>query len=288
MQAVLILAHKNLKQVVELSKKLTPYFNVYLHIDKKASINPSLLNELDSMHVNYFSKYNVKWGSYNIVLSTVFLMKKALKNKQNTYFHLISGQDWPMKDPRKIFNDFNDDNKIYMNYFKADDKVKAGERLIWWVKYYFNYNQVNRRSLFGKIYHRIILNTQRVIGIDKFKRYHMESSNIYAGEEWVDIPRDALTYAIKIFDSDTNLKKIFETSFCSDEMWLQTILCNSSFKERIDKNIHRYINWTEKNGSYPAILDVNDYQAIKRGQYWWGRKISMPISKGLIDKLDRC
>lgn len=35
MQAVLILAHKNIDQVIELCKKLSPCFNLYLHIDKK-------------------------------------------------------------------------------------------------------------------------------------------------------------------------------------------------------------------------------------------------------------
>lgn len=286
MQAVLILAHKNLEQVVELCKRLTPYFNIYIHIDRKTSVNSDVLNELDSMHVHYFSKYNVKWGSYNIVLATIMLMKKALENNQNIYFHLISGQDWPMQDPENILNSFNNDNKIYMNYFKADSESKAGEKLIWWVKYYFNYNQINRRSLFGKIYHRVILYSQKALGINKLKKYHMQSSDIYAGEEWIDIPRDALVYAIKTFDKDINLQKVFETSFCSDEMWLQTILCNSTFKSRINKNIHRYINWTEKNGSYPAILDSDDFDEIRKGKYWWGRKISMPVSNELLKKLD--
>lgn len=34
-QAVLILAHKNLDQLIKLCERLTPYFNVYVHIDKK-------------------------------------------------------------------------------------------------------------------------------------------------------------------------------------------------------------------------------------------------------------
>ncbi len=282
----MILAHKDLEQVVKLCEKISPYFEIYIHIDKSTFINNEIKTELTNMNVHWWSVYNVKWGSYNIVLATVMLMKEALKDDQNSYFHLISGQDWPLQDPLTIFNNFVNDQNIYMDYFKAKNTFKAGENLIWWVKYYFNYNQINRRSLFGKIYHRLILLIQRMIRIDKLKKNHLDSDAIYAGQEWVDIPRDALSYAIKEFDSNKAIQRVFETSFCSDEMWLQTILCNSNFKDRINKDIHRYINWTEKNGSYPAILDEEDFDKIKNGDYWWGRKISMPISNELIKRLE--
>lgn len=286
-QAVLILAHKNLDQLIKLCERLTPYFNVYVHIDKKTKIGMKEQKRLASLDVQWWSMYDINWGSSNIVLATVMLMQKALGNENNLYFHLISGQDWPMEAPSKIYKAFINDQNIYMNYFKAADTEKSGENLIWWVKYYFNYNQINRRSLFGKIYQRVILYAQRVIGVNKLKKYGISQNTIYAGEEWVDIPRDALQYAIERFEQNKNLQRVFANSFCSDEMWLQTILCNSPFKNRINKNIHRYINWTNKNGSYPAILDEEDFEKIKDGNYWWGRKISMPISNALIQKLDK-
>ena len=51
-------------------------------------------------------------------------MKLALENPKNKYFHLISGQDWPMKAPQKIYDFFEDTNKIYMNYWRALDMKK--------------------------------------------------------------------------------------------------------------------------------------------------------------------
>lgn len=38
MQAVLILAHKNIDQVIELSRILKDKFEIYIHIDKKTKI----------------------------------------------------------------------------------------------------------------------------------------------------------------------------------------------------------------------------------------------------------
>ena len=93
MQAVLILAHKNIDQVIELSQRLSSCFNVYIHFDKKVSLSEKQELSLKKLNVNFFSKYDVKWGSYSIVRATIDLMKLALENPQNKYFHLISGQD---------------------------------------------------------------------------------------------------------------------------------------------------------------------------------------------------
>ena len=39
MQAVLILAHKNIDQVIKLSQQLMPAFNVYIHFDTKTDLS---------------------------------------------------------------------------------------------------------------------------------------------------------------------------------------------------------------------------------------------------------
>ncbi|MBC8743176.1 glycosyltransferase [Lactobacillus sp. Marseille-P7033] len=287
MQAVLILAHKNIDQVIELSKRLSSSFNVYVHLDKKVAITEIQEKEIKEVTTSFISKYDVKWGSYSIVKATIDLMRTALRDKENTYFHLISGQDWPIKSPEEIYNFFEKTDKIFMNYWLATSMKKTGEPEIWWAKYYFNYDTINRRTTFGKIYHRLLLLIQTLLRINKLKKYNFSDDYIYAGQEWVDVPRDALEYAIAYYKEHKELEHIFSTSFCSDEMWLQTVLCNSRFKSRIDKDIHRYIEMFEKHGSRPAILDEIDYSKIQKGYYWWGRKFERPISDKLISLLDK-
>lgn len=286
MQAVLILAHKNVDQVIELSERLRSNFEVFIHFDSKANLNRNQRKKLEQINVQCFSKYDVKWGSYSIVKATILLMKEALKNANIQYVHLISGQDWPLQSLEKIYDFFENSNKIYMNYWRAIDMKKTGEPEIWWTKYYFNYDTINRRSTFGKIYHRLLLALQTLLRVNKLKKYGWKDEDIYAGQEWVDVPRDAIQYAIDYYENHPELEKIFMTSFCADEMWLQTILVNSHFKNRIDKNIHRYIEMVEKHGSRPAILDEDDFKNIIDGDYWWGRKFERPTSNKLIGLLD--
>lgn len=286
MQAILILAHKNLKNVIHLADLLSEKFLVYVHCDKKMNINEQELKKLSSSKIKFYSKYDIKWGSYNIVLATVFLAKKALKNPNITYFHLISGQDFPAQPIADIYNFFEENDQIYLNYWKALDMKKKGEPEIWWVKYYFNYDQVNRRTFYGKVYHRILLLLETILRIDKLKHYGIPDEAIYAGQQWFDIPRAAMQFVIDKFDSDKKLQKVLSTSFCSDEIWMQTILCNSVYKDKINKNIHRYILEEKRYNSLPAILDESDYNKIMSSRAFWIRKIDFPYSAKLVEQLE--
>lgn len=104
MQAILILAHKNIQQVVELSRKLNSNFNVYIHFDKKMSLDNDYLKVLENENIRYISQEDVKWGSWSIVRATIALMNLALNDKDNQYFHLISGQDWPIINSQEIYD----------------------------------------------------------------------------------------------------------------------------------------------------------------------------------------
>lgn len=300
-QAILILAHKNIDQVLKLSEYLLTQFNVYIHLDTKVRLTSEQAERFQTLNNNYhtpgetnifryFSSYDVKWGSFSIVQATILLMRLALKDTQNMQFHLISGQDWPLKPLKDIYDFYQGNNVTYIDYYQTLSKVKSHEPEIWWVKYYFNYDQINRRTLFGKIYHRVLLLLQTIFRVNKLKKTDWSEQKMYAGQEWIDIPRDALEYALKKFDNDTELQHIFATSFCSDEMWLQTILCNSKkYRYKLEKNIHRFIPVVTKNGhgETPAVLTEKYYSAITSSSAFWGRKFVSPESDSLMTKLQR-
>ena len=287
MQAILILAHKNIEHVTKLATILHNNFEVYIHFDKKMNIPENYKQILDKKNIHYISKIDVHWGSWSIGAATVLLMKEVLKNRQIEYIHVISGQDWLTIPSKNIYDKFIDNDRIYMTYSKAKNVKKAGEPIIWWQKYYFNYDKINRRSTFGKFYHRGLLLIQTLFRVNKLKKLGIDLE-IYSGENWVDMPRDAVEYCINYLESHPNLLKMLQTGCFSDEFWMQTILCNSpEFKQRIVKNHHRYIKWQKQHGSYPAILDMSDFDNIINGDYIFARKFENPYSDELITQLNR-
>lgn len=124
MQAILILAHKNIEQVTKLATILHNNFEVYIHFDKKMNIPENYKQILDKKNIHYISKIDVHWGSWSIGAATVLLMKEVLKNRQIEYIHVISGQDWLTIPSKNIYDKFIDNDRIYMTYSKAKNVKK--------------------------------------------------------------------------------------------------------------------------------------------------------------------
>lgn len=63
MQAILILAHKDVKSVIELSRKLQTCFEIYIHFDTKLSLSSEDKKVLDENQLHYFQAIEVNWGA---------------------------------------------------------------------------------------------------------------------------------------------------------------------------------------------------------------------------------
>lgn len=286
MQGILILAHKNIKQVIQLANLLSKQFEVYIHIDKKCHTNLVFIEKLRSNpHIHIFQKIDVHWGGFSIAEVEIFLLREAMKNPDITYFHIISGQDWPVIPLEKIYRFYESTDHIFMTYRKSKGVVKSNEPIILWQKYYFDYDRINRKSLWGKLYHRWTLIYQTLRKVDKFSDLEIDH-DIYQGSNWCDLPRYAVDYLLNYVDTHPNYLKMLQTGFCSDEVLCQTVLCNSPYCNKFVNNNHRYILWKKQYKNYPAILDEHEFDKIKSGEYHFARKIDTKISKKLLDNLN--
>ncbi|MDE5885503.1 MAG: beta-1,6-N-acetylglucosaminyltransferase [Oscillospiraceae bacterium] len=280
MQAICILAHKDFEQVIELGELLRPVFEIYIHFDTKMKLSEMQKSYLIDNNIHFLQIVNVNWGAWGVGEAAYLLMKEALKKPSISYIHIISGQDYPVKPINQIYQFYENSNMIYMKSVRADGIKKSGEPIINWQKYYFDYDKINRRTTYGKIYHRLSMLRQTIMRVDKFKKLSY-NGNIFHGANWMDLPRDAAEYLLKTFDESVVYQKIFKTGFCSDEFWAQTILSNSEMNDRIVQNHHRYIKWEAQHNSYPAILDENDFDYFANKEYQFIRKVDSTISKKL-------
>lgn len=286
MQAVLILAHRDFDEVLNLSKLLQKRFQVYIHFDTKMELTEQNQQALENHSIKYVQEIEVNWGGWGISAATIILMRMAMENPDIEYIHVISGQDWLGRNVDEIYEFYKNKSTIFMEYYPAKGIKKTGEPIIWWQKYYYNYDTINRRTTFGKIYHRIIIMAQTLFRVNKFKKYNIDI-DIYHGANWMDLPRYAVEYLLEYYDEHENIRKVFQTGYCADEFWVQTILCNSKYISNIDKNNHRYVNWEWRYGSHPAILDERDFDDIVKGEYHFIRKVDASHSAELKEKLSQ-
>lgn len=285
-QAVLILAHKDFDQVHALAKHLKPYFGIYIHFDSKNKLTPEQISQFEDDGFYCFQKYEINWGAWSICRAMLLLLEEAYRNTSNNYFHFISGQDWPVGNPKKIYEFYENNSSIYLRWRPAKIAKETGEPIELWQKYYFNYDKIARQSLFGVLYHRYTLLKQTLKHVNKFNDLDIPFE-LYQGSQWSDLPRDAAQYCLKFLEDNPNYQKMLETGFCSDEFLIQSILCNSSLKDRIINDNHRFIKLKKQHGSYPAILDSGNLTEIVSGNFHFARKIDLTHSKSLIEKLNQ-
>ena len=281
--AVLITAYKNFNQLENLVNQFDENFNIYIHFDKKSKLNKTLIHKiLKNNNVECLEyKYTVNWGGLNHLKAYLLLCEKALKNKENIYFHLITGQDFPIRSNKFIIDFFNaTDEKIdYLEYFTMP-------AAIWWkdggmgrLKYFNFYDLFNSKSSLGKkcIYYakkiQIILNVKRSMKFEK---------KLYGGSTYWSLSRKTLQFVIDFTEQNPVFFKRFKYTFCAEEMYFQTVIMNSEYSKNIVNDNLRYIDWENGNEESPALLDENDYEKIINSNKLFARKIDSTKLKQML------
>ena len=100
------------------------------------------------------------------------------------------------------------------------------------------------------------------------------------------MPKDALQYVLDYYQSNKSLKKDLKHCIIPEEFLFQTILMNSKFKKNVVNGNRRYTDWSNRNGSKPAYLDISDYKKIIDTNDIWIRKVDSKISKELLNRID--
>jgi len=273
--AILILAHKNVWQLEKLVERLSLDFDIYIHADEKWDLNTGLFEKYKN--VFFVKRHSVNWGSYIQILATIELFKASSLNDYD-YYLLISGHDLPIKS-NLYLKDFISKNRdtSFVNSELLPKKAWAGQgggfdRL----NYYFGIDFKN--NLPGILKRKALSFTQRMqlkYGI-KRKLYPIK---YYGGWNWVNLNRAAMEYALRFLKENPAFQRSFKYTYCADEIWLQSILLNSSLN--ISNNNLRYTTW-EEHASHPKTLVTEDFDALKESDDLFARKFDADLDKEVI------
>lgn len=125
MQAILITAYKNKKNLLKLVKSFNDEMNIYIHIDKKSEeLNENDFDKLNFKNLFVIKKYNVEWGSYSHLLAVIDLMNMAVMDDKNTFIHIISGEDYKLKSISYFNENFEDCDKIFCTVTECENLPK--------------------------------------------------------------------------------------------------------------------------------------------------------------------
>ncbi len=278
--AIIITAYKDLENIRELLDRLKE-FPVYIHIDKKSSLIKEIAKIASHKNVIFVdSTYNITWGSPSHLHAIFNLMLEASKNKDVSYIHVISGQDFPAITSDKIVelsNKFK--SNIFMTCRALSEIKDKGVRARLYRRSLFP--GVDSRSFLGKFV-KLMERLQFLFPRKNLGNYQL--NDIYKGMIWSSFPREFMDYVIENHSSGTFMKDLNRTNI-AEEFFFQTIAMNSHWKDKVINNNLRYTDWSGRNGSNPSILDLSDLDKIKSSDCIFVRKIDSSISAELRVRL---
>ena len=289
--AYLIAAHTDPQQLRKLVLALNNGKNdFYIHIDKKT--NQSKFEELllDISSVKFVSKrVKVCWGGVSQIKAIVSLLDEAMAHKYDRIVY-ISGLDYPVWSNEKIeqFYEKNPRKQLICGYNLTDcnDDVatKKISRMAYWditIKNEKVSNKVRKKlnDFLAYIPHA------KTLKIGK------EEWDIYRGSSWWSLDYNCAKYVAETYHKYKQIYNYFKFTFTSDELWVQTILANSKYKDEMmytDKHdfnevtVLELVNYTTSM----YIWQEKDYNRIINSGKMFIRKVTTEISAGLCEKLD--
>lgn len=279
--AYLILAHHEFGLLEKLVNALDDSRNdIFVHIDLKVRDMP----KISTNHSNlYFvdQRIDVCWGDVSVVEAEYVLFEAAAKQGNYDYYHLLSGVDIPLKSQDYIHHFFNENNgKEFVGFYQYPMRTELDRK-------------VRRFHLFPKEFRSKtgFINkskgTIRFLGIKiqellKWKRN--QDINFEKGTQWLSLTEGLVKL---ILEKKGEVLKIYKNSFCSDEIFVQTICWNSSFRDKVydlkneGRSCLREINWQNNK---LVDWEVKDFEYLINSTALFARKFS---SKDLqiVDKI---
>ena len=286
LSAYLIEAHSKFEQLLLLLETLDyPNNDIYIHIDLKSEI-PDYIKFFKPKYSKFYlldDRVNVQWGSSSQIKVEYELIDKAINTRKYDRLHLISGVDFPIKSQEYIQDFFKKNNDIEFVHF---DSIQNEKEILKRVgKYFVFIDKYGRSSKLLSCLQNIIVGFQYCLFINRVKH---EEKKFYKGSNWFSITGEFARYIVENKDW---IYKTFNKTKCCDEIFLQTLLMNSKFKDNVyyDNKEKRYSNMRliDWNLGNPYVFLKKDYDRLISSDCLFARKFDIDVDKEIIMNLYR-
>lgn len=275
--AYLIMAHTNFNQLQTLISILDdPRNDIYVHVDKRATKFNERYYVTKFSKLIFINRKAVNWGAYSQIDCEIRLLKAAKDSGITySYYHLLSGLDFPIKDQNYIHSFFEkNEGKEFLDFDPKSDNNTFDR-----VKYYYFFQDFigrNKGKIPGILYYlqERSITIQRKIGTKRKFTFPM-----YKGANWFSITNDLVTFVLQ---QKSNIRKRFRYTLCADEIVLQSIAMNSPYRQNIVNCSLREIDWTRGE---PYTYRTGDLSILKASTALFARKFDESVDNNIISLL---
>jgi hypothetical protein len=274
----LILMHKNPAQTIRLIERLeSPQSRFVVHVDSRASsaiFQPIVEWAAKRENVYCAKRHRCYWGNFGIVAATLECVQTAQKAwEMFDYAALLSGQDYPIKTTKSIFEFLaNNIGKEFIDSFRLDQSNR-------WSEQTGPYQSMNRVSYYTLNFR------SRKLHIPT-RRSPPAGLRPYGGSQWWCLSRECLSFIDQFLCDNPKVISFFRNVFIPDEMVFQTVISNSCFGEAISPDLH-YLDWARPNPFPPRTLDISDFDRLCSSDKLFARKFDVDKDITILDLIDR-
>ena len=281
--AYLITAHKNFKILNLLLEALDDADNdFYILIDKKIEKdNDALIWYSPSQSGLYLlPRIQINWAGYSQIDAELLLLNAATP-KHYDYYHYMQGSDFPIKNKEEISAFFEKNKGFEFVEFNPSQYEFAHYKCDYYHLFsncrYFRTNRVLRLLNHG------FAKGQKLLGLRRGKE------ELYHGSALFSITHD---FALYVLENKPLIQKCYGKALSADEVFLQTLLMDSEFKDHVfqfeEPGANCYlIDWTKRNGNSPYTYVSADFDKLVKSEsrYLFARKFDEEVDFQIVEKL---
>ena len=268
--------------------------DIYIHIDKKVEV-PTI----SDLKTNVFfleDRLDVRWGDYSQIEVELNLFETAYLSQyklgfEYQYYHLLSGQDLPIKSQNYIHDFFTQNKgKEFLGYFQGDLTRELTHKMCIYHLFPRHFSKDGSNLLM-----RIIRAAFSRLQLINKKGVRNQELPKVRGTNWCSITNDFVKY---LLSKKEYIRRRFRYTFCADEIYKHIICFDSQFYKYLYDSTNeangckRYCNWviTEDGESYLPALELNDKESLKNSTSLFARKFDeehLDIVEYVINNLAR-
>ena len=280
--AYIISAYRYPEQLIRLVTRLsTERTSFFIHVDQKTDdkIYHQMVDGLSHLpNIHFLKRHRCYWGDFGHVAATIKGIQEIFRlNISFDWVVLLTGQDYPIKSNEQIEEFFS------KNAGKSFMESEELPRPIWpnggfariqywhfclfnrhfifpaklWMNTY-NYSQIKQDIGFriaAKLWFALIL-------WFPIKRKFPQGFKPFGGSSYWCLSRDCVNYVHSFIQQNPAFVNFFKYVDVPDEMFFQTIVLNSPFKDTVIDDTLKYEDWENPNPMIPAVLDKSDFDKL--------------------------
>lgn len=286
-QAIILLIHKDIKQVEKLVNYFQSKCDIFIHVDRKSGITDTDLNNLKTMPgvIDVYRKYNIHWGGFSILKTEMFMLKRAIEYSDFNYVHLLSGQDYPIKPLSFFLNKFDNEYEDYIACSHMPNP-NADENTFRRFQFYFFLDWFKPKTEEEIEYMWELTRKQEKCGIRR--QIFRPFLHLYFGSCWFSLTRKSIMALLNYTNRNPTFYRKMRFTFAPEEIYINTVLVNIDYPQKnLSNSNFRYIEWPKAGANHPKILKEENFEGLAKTDAFFARKVDREASSALLELVDK-